>query len=259
MAIGRSILTTGIHDPAVTEILARLIDPGGVVVDAGAHVGYMTVLAALATAPDGHVFAWEPHPQLFAVLQQNVAAVPSARITLRNAALGGVHGHGRLVPSDEQDLNDGTSHLERDDAVSARSIPVIIETIDDVVGVTQIDVLKLDVEGAECLVLDGASQALSARRIRHIVFEEHGGPDGEVVRLLQSMGYAIFAIGWSMGGLKLGPLESGPLAPSYEAPSYVATLTPGAVRTRCAKRGWLTLSARFADRPSGRPPVDSRR
>ena len=92
MTIGRSIQTTGLHDPAVTEVLARLIRAGDTVVDAGAHIGYMTILSALASGPSGHVVAWEPHPELFAVLERNVAeAAPRrrmARITLRNAALG---------------------------------------------------------------------------------------------------------------------------------------------------------------------------
>ena len=46
--IGQSIRTTGLYDLAVSEVLARLIDPGDTVVDAGANVGYMTVLAAAA-------------------------------------------------------------------------------------------------------------------------------------------------------------------------------------------------------------------
>ena len=78
MTIGRSIQTTGLHDPAVTEVLARLIRAGDAVVDAGAHIGYMTILSALASGPSGHVVAWEPHPELFAVLERNVAEAAPA-------------------------------------------------------------------------------------------------------------------------------------------------------------------------------------
>ena len=46
--IGRSLFTTGIYDLAVSEVLARLIEPGDTVVDAGANVGYMTLLAGVA-------------------------------------------------------------------------------------------------------------------------------------------------------------------------------------------------------------------
>jgi FkbM family methyltransferase len=251
MAIGRSIQTTGVHDLAVTEVMARLIQAGNTVVDAGAHIGYTATLAALAAGPDGQVVAWEPHPELFAVLERNVAGVAArrrtARITLRNAALGSTPGRANLVIPDEDARNDGTSHLERTASPPIRSVPVKVETIDGVLGAEPVDVMKLDVEGSELHVLVGAAQALRAGRIRHIVFEEHQGPTSDVVRLLESMGYAVFAIGWSIRGLKLGPLSGGKLAAENEAPSYLATLAPDEVHGRRSKAGWLTLSARFAN------------
>jgi FkbM family methyltransferase len=269
MAIGRSIQTAGVHDLAVTEVLARLVQAGDTVVDAGAHIGYMATLAALAAGPDGHVMAWEPHPELFVVLERNVAGVATrrrmARMTLRNAALGSTPGLANLVIPDEGARNDGTSHLERTASPPTRSIPVKVETIDDVLeaeGAESVDVMKLDVEGSELHVLCGATQALRAGRIRHIVFEDHQGPTSDVVRLLESIGYATFAIGWSIRGPKLGPLSGGTLAAEYEAPSYLATLAPDEVHGRCSKAGWLTLSARFAKsitRSSERRERSSRR
>ena len=73
--IGRSIRTTGIYDLAVSEILARVVRPGDTVVDAGANVGYMTLLTAIAAGPSGKVMAWEPHPELFGVLKRNVSSL----------------------------------------------------------------------------------------------------------------------------------------------------------------------------------------
>jgi hypothetical protein len=55
--IGRSLFTTGIYDIAVSEILARLIKPGDTVVDAGANVGYMTLLAGVAAGSSGRVLS----------------------------------------------------------------------------------------------------------------------------------------------------------------------------------------------------------
>jgi FkbM family methyltransferase len=252
LTVGRSIQTTGVHDPAVTEVLARLIQAGDTVIDAGAHIGYMTTLAALAAGPHGHVVAWEPHPDLFRVLGQNVARVatrrPMARITLRNAAVANAPGSAELAIPVGSDSNDGTAHLARTGSPSLRSIPVSVETIDDVLGETRIDVMKLDVEGSELQVLVGASQALGAGRIRHIVFEEHQGATSDIVRLLESAGYEIFAIGWSIRGPRLGPVRGRRLAAAYEAPSYLATLAPCEVHGRCSKAGWLTLSPRFAKR-----------
>jgi FkbM family methyltransferase len=251
MTIGRSIQTTGLHDPAVTEVLARLTRAGDTVVDAGAHIGYMATLVALAAGPHGHVLAWEPHPDLFAVLERNMARLATrcrmAKVTLRNAALGRAPGRAELVIPGADTSNDATSYLAHAGRPALRSIPVKVETIDDVLGATLVDVMKLDVEGSEFDVLAGANQALRAGRIRHIVFEEHQGPSSDVVRLLESAGYEIFAIGWSIRGPKIGPLSGGPLAAAYEAPSYLATLEPREVHGRCSKAGWLTLRARFAN------------
>ena len=250
MVIGQSIQTTGIYDLAVTETLARLIRAGDTVVDAGAHVGYMTTLAGLAAGPTGHVTSWEPHPELFKVLERNIADVSAghriARITLRNAALAGTRGTAELAIPDDAPTNDAMCYLARAERPSTRSIPVTVETIDDVLGATPIAVMKLDVEGAEMNVLAGASAALAAGRIRHIVFEEHNGPASDVVKLLRSRGYEIFAIGWSLRGPTFGPADGRKLIEAHEAPSYLATLAPAEVRDRFSKPGWTTLSRRFA-------------
>jgi FkbM family methyltransferase len=250
MTIGRSIQTTGVHDPAVTEVLARLIQRGDTVVDAGAHIGYMTALAALAAGPAGHVVSWEPHPGLFEVLQRNVAELTtrrsSARITLHNAALADTQGTADLTIPDVAVTNDGMACLARANGLAGRSLRVRVDTLDDALADTSVAVMKLDVEGSELLALSGASRALHDGRIRHIVFEDHRGPSSGVMGLLMTHGYEIFAMGWSIRGPKLGRISGGPLAAAYEAPNYLATLAAAEVQERCAKPGWVTLSSRFA-------------
>ncbi len=110
--IGRSLFTTGIYDLAVSEVLARLIAPGDTVVDAGANVGYMSLLASVAAGRSGHVSWWEPHPELFSVLQQNVAAWSceggaSPRIAARNTALGAEAAYADLIMPAHMESNDG--------------------------------------------------------------------------------------------------------------------------------------------------------
>ena len=123
-----------------------------------------------------------------------------------------------------------------------------VETIDQVVGTEQIAVMKLDVEGSERRVLEGAAKALSSGRITHVVFEDHAGPDSEVVRLLLSEGYEIFSIGWTLRGPRLSRRAGECLATAYEAPSYIASLAPDDVRDRCRSAGWMTLRASFSRR-----------
>jgi hypothetical protein len=78
------------------------------------------------------------------------------------------------------------------------------------------------------------------------VFEEHNGQTSDVVKLLRSRGYEIFAIGWSLRGPTFGPADGRRVIEAHEAPSYLATLAPAEVRDRFSKPGWRTLSRHFA-------------
>lgn len=247
-AIGRSILTTGVYDLAVSEVLARLIAPGDTVVDAGANVGYMTVLASLAAGEEGRVMAFEPHPDLFAVARGNVDRARrhhrTASVALHQCALGDHNGVARLHMPSGFEGNDGTSRLAVAPDEPGRSIEVRLERLDDAIGGAVVDVLKLDVEGFEAQVLRGASGALAERRLRHVVFEDHDVRDSEAVRILRGHGYHLFSLGWSLGRLRVQPLDRGDLAHSYEAPSFIATVEPEAVTTRCRPGGWRVLDPR---------------
>jgi FkbM family methyltransferase len=249
--IGRSIFTTGIYDIAVSEMLARLIKPGDTVVDAGANVGYMTLLAGVAAGASGRVLAWEPHPELFSVLQRNVAMLNArggaASITIRNAALGAEPGLAELILPPYMDANDGVAYIGVP-ADSGQSMTVAVETLDDVVGDAPIAVMKLDVEGAELGVLSGARGALGDGGITHIVFEDHVGADSPVARVLVANGYRLFSLGWSMRGLHLGENPRERLATGYEAQSFVASREPQQVIDACRAMGWMTLNASFSAR-----------
>ena len=248
-AIGRSIVTTGLFDLTVSEVLARLIDSGDTVIDAGANVGYMTVLAATAAGRGGRVLAFEPHPELFAVLQQNAAYATRSgcRVEARQVALGESRGQALLRIPQSFAGNDGMATLVNGGPAPTQSVQVVVERLDDLID-PGASVLKLDVEGFEAPVLRGAERLLSERRVRHIVFEDHDWERSDVVRLLKASGYRLFAIGWSMRGLVLAPIERGPLAAPFEAPSFVATIEPEGVIARTAPRGWQVLSAHFSRR-----------
>jgi len=243
--IGQCIRTTGLYDLAVSEVLFRLIAPGDTVIDAGANVGYMTLLAGVAAGPGGRVVSFEPHPALFAVLEQNVAVArakwSTAEVEIHQVALGERPGMADLHLPPEFETNDGLAWLGSGPAAGGRSLTVRVVTLDEALGDAPAGVLKLDVEGFEPQVLKGSERALTDRRIRHIVFEDHSIADSQVVRILRNAGYKLFSLGWSMWGLRVEPIEVGNLATRYEAPSFIATLEPNEVLSRCRPKGWLAL------------------
>ena len=238
--IGRCLGTTGIYDLAVSELLFRLITPGELVIDAGANIGYMSVLAATAGAD---VIAFEPNPELLPILRQNLGA----RGEVRPVALGARRHLAALIPPDPSAHNTGLGRLGS--GTDEGTVPVQVETLDAELDGRSVAVLKIDVEGAEQAVLDGAAQSLRDRRLRHIIFEDHRGAGSPVMTCLHEYGYTIYSVEWTLRGPKLGD----PTVPSsharYEAPSYLATLTPDAARAACSARGWIALS-----RPK-RPPA----
>src|SRR6266487_6888965 len=69
---GKSLLTHGVYELAVSEFLWRLTDPGDHCLDIGANIGYVTSLLAAKAGQSGKVSSFEPHPQVFERLTENV-------------------------------------------------------------------------------------------------------------------------------------------------------------------------------------------
>ena len=231
--IGRCLATTGIYDLAVSELLFRLIHPGDLVVDAGANIGYMSVLAATAGA---HVMAFEPNPALLPILRQNLGT----RGEVRPVALGAYRHTAGLIPPDPAAHNNGLGRVGA--GTDAGALPIEVETLDGELHGRSVAILKLDVEGAEQAVLEGAAGALEDRRLRHIIFEDHQGADSAVMTRLWGSGYSIYSVGWALRGPTLGDPRTLSAHARYEAPSYLATLAPDDAVAACAKPGWTALS-----------------
>ena len=240
-AIGRSVWTAGVHDLAVVEVLFRLADSKKLAVDAGANVGAMTgALAARA----GEVWAFEPHPVVFPRLAANVRRftdIPGfAPCRLFQAALSDVESKVHLETPEEFEGNQGTARV-----TAGSGTPVDALRLDSLIGEREVEVMKMDVEGHELRVLEGAQQTLAAGRFKHIVFEDHEGPNSPVCRLLREQGYALFEVGWRLGGPVLAAPGSGAHR-AYEAPSYLATRDSDMAWARCGAGGWECLRVAVA-------------
>ncbi len=148
--------------------------PAPVVFDVGANRGEYA-RAVMELAPDARLFSFEPHPRTFAGLSQLAGALG---FTATNAACGAHRGTIELW--DYRDA-DGSSHasihrevieeLHRGDAIS-REVPV--ETVDgfaEAHGIDRLALLKIDVEGHELAVLEGAGRLLERHAVEAVHFE----------------------------------------------------------------------------------------
>lgn len=133
---------------------------GDVVIDVGANVGSLTAVAARAVG-HGQVYAIEPHPRIYGFLKNNLALNRFANVVTFNLALGDRVQQVKVSDSRSDDQN-------RIDAESGLSIEM--RRLDDL-GIREphISLLKIDVEGYEKFVLQGATETL--KRVSCIYFE----------------------------------------------------------------------------------------
>lgn len=143
------------YEPGLFEVIDRL--DGGTFVDVGASVGFVTVRAAWRA---DWVVALEPHPIRFAYLKRNVQLNGLTNVTCLNCALGA---QDATVALYDVDPTLGPHALD----VSAypgrgNRFEVPLRRLDDVVD-GDVAVLKIDVEGAELGVLEGAPRIIGSR------------------------------------------------------------------------------------------------
>jgi len=201
--VGTEILAQGMWEAETAIFVLNWLRPGMTFVDAGAHVGQYALLASGQVGAAGRVIAFEPHPVLGEVLRRNVRRAGCANVTVSPLALGKAGGSASLVlhPS----ANPGASSL-RPDGVTAhhRRAPVTVAALDDCLdseGVAKVDVLKLDVEGAELDVIEGAQRTLAANPGIVLVVEflrenplRFGRTVEDLEARLRELGFLLFAL-----------------------------------------------------------------
>jgi FkbM family methyltransferase len=141
----------------------RLPDMRGVVVDAGAHVGLFSLLASTYART---VLALEAHPANFSLLAGNIAANGAHNVEVRHCALWSKPGYVDFVEGQQTGSGSILGRNGRTFAVRAETLDRLVESAGPV------DLLKLDIEGAELAVLDHASEA-TLRQIAAVVAEVH--------------------------------------------------------------------------------------
>jgi FkbM family methyltransferase len=148
---------TGAHEPEVLNALGRLLHPGSVYWDVGAHIGLHAMFASRCVGPDGHIHAFEPAPATIARLRRAVALNHAKNITIHEMALSDKAGSAVLYNSDAsatRTLVPGIQHSEGD-SVQCETADRMAERLG------RPDLIKIDVEGAEKMVLAGARDLLS--------------------------------------------------------------------------------------------------
>jgi FkbM family methyltransferase len=181
----------GSYEPEKVAALQRLLEPGMTFVDAGSNKGDFALIAARVMRDRGRVLAFEPSPDNCRWIRASVELNGYRSIRLFELALYDTEGHGLLYLGQWS----GWHSLEPGDA-PGESIEVETRTLDTVLAETGdpgVDVLKVDVEGAELQVLRGAERALAGPRLVAVFVElhpDHGVDQVEVSELLLAHGFS---------------------------------------------------------------------
>jgi FkbM family methyltransferase len=182
-------------EPPEMRAWRRILEPGDLFVDVGAHVGLYSLWALDAGAS---VIAVEPNPEAASQLRANVA-FNGFLAELVEAAVGATPGRMAMAGQDllrQHLVLDGSpaSNLSREDGST-----VEVRVLDDIIGDRSVRGLKMDVEGAERLALEGAAQLLDQRRVDVMQLEWNecsvallGEDRGPLARMLETRGF-VFA------------------------------------------------------------------
>ena len=244
-SIGRSIVALNTLDLPVTESIWRLLDPRETCADLGANIGYMTSVMAARLRRGGKIFSFEPVPELADALRAHVRAWSSltrATIDVRQAALAQRSGPATIyIPASFAENRGESSLAPREGAAGHRAITVETFRLDEIIDdATKLSLVKIDVEGFEFEVLQGAERLLRTGQIRDILLEEHRPFEAPSLAYLRKLGYEIFRVtrGWTGPGLNApGCRPTGELDP----PTYLATTNSARAHARFAARGWASL------------------
>jgi len=152
-------------EPEETSAISSRLKPGDVFVDVGANLGYFTLIASDAVGPGGKVFAFEPGPHNFSLLEKNVRINRCANVICERKAVTETN---RTLELHLSSFNYGDHRIFRshDDADYNRGRQRQSTTVAGVAldsyfpPGARVDFLKLDVQGAEYFALQGMKRVL---------------------------------------------------------------------------------------------------
>lgn len=193
---GHTECVLGIYEPSVIRALQKHVCVGDTCFDVGGHVGYLTILMAHLVGPQGRVVAFEPVPETFAALRENIRLNHLENVTLECFAVGEREGTLSLFCDSAQELSWTPSVAAYSmPGCDLRKISAPVQSLDGYLQKANLhpDVIKIDVEGAELAVLRGARNVLRETHPVVLVEIHDLGPAHrtEVMKLLDSYDYTI--------------------------------------------------------------------
>lgn len=181
-------------------VAQKLVIPGEYVIDAGANIGYVSLLLSRWVGPGGRVFSFEPVPRTFDLLQNNIRALKLENVKVFNFGVSNHSGHASMTIPDY--ATGGKNYYEA--AITGQegtpgSFDVELCAMDNVIPQDEkrIAFIKIDVEGHEWNAIQGTKEIIR-RHHPSLMIEVMGDPDEEgsnaekLFTYLAGEGYKVF-------------------------------------------------------------------
>lgn len=175
------------RERAVYATIRALLKPGDCFVDAGANIGFYSIAASALVGTDGRVVAIEMMPETARILHRHVELNGAYNVEVVERAL--------TAAVDERirafEVNGKSGQATVNGAgQSGAAIEVITTTLDEALaGIGPIRLIKMDIEGAERVALEGAKAVLD--RTEAVIFETRLGEEDGVASVLKTLGFAV--------------------------------------------------------------------
>ena len=183
------------YEPAVTALLARHLRVGCTVVDVGAHVGLHTLMFSRRVGSAGRVIAVEPSPASAGLLRRHLIWNACTNVSVIEAAAGNREGVIEFsYRADPTDPGGFANSLAYD--IGGLKRHVSMRTLDAICKGLLPDVIKIDVEGAELLVLEGAEELLACAAPTLVIavhpepMRAMGAVPADLIAFLEARGYS---------------------------------------------------------------------
>lgn len=204
LGVSRRLLLWGnIRHDEVDSFIRGYLKPGMVVADIGANIGYYTLLAAKRVKPNGAVYAFEPDPRCIPLLRENVSLNRHMNVTVVEKGVSNRKGKTDLFIDKEYYALTSMAQKNIINLENKTTIDVVdLDTyFFEEVGNPKVHLIKMNIQGAEGLVIDGAEKILSQNKIALILefwiegLEQLGTNPKELLMKLRKLGYNWRAFG----------------------------------------------------------------
>jgi FkbM family methyltransferase len=204
LPLGWHIGLFGSYEPELREIMRAVLPAGGTAIDVGANTGWHTLLMARLVGPHGRVLAVEPNPSVREHLRRNIGLNRLEQVEVVGAALAEALGTLNFFAPDAEHPASASGHVVMDDPAPSEAVRVEARTLDVVAAehrLDSLDLVKIDAEGFEWPILQGAETSI-ARFRPYIIFEfdpayaARGRDSGRLfAEFFRRHNYQLFAVG----------------------------------------------------------------